>query len=531
MSITVRDLLKLPALKQSRLVAGAGGLDRIVSSISVLETVDLDMLPSTIFQNNQPNTGEIVITGFLNCTDNEKLQCALVQRLSDEGEVGIILYYVGLCVPKVGEKLKALCDALDFVLICMPEGTLSFRYSEVIYDVMEAVICDRMEEHMHFTNELLGEISRMPRRCYSVDTMLQLISKRLHVFMLLADKNFRVLNSVSWPAGADNPLESMLELGWELPSPGWEPYSPEPESFLYRLPLFSSGERQMELMLLKTGNPLRRETASEVVDLVQLAVNLWNSNHDAVEVTELIRAMVQDEPLKLRGLASIFGVNTAALHVMGILRPQSLWDSAAADQVKCGLREILAAHFDAVVVGTYEGAVMFFTSPFPSLAEEQQITGYILGLLDHLALHATLTWCTQLDNTTQVAKCYELHQAFLNDARNIYPTQRVFHRHELEFAQRCRNLISQGEDALQLYLRILDQISQKTEGDDFIETLSVFLLDTDSSLTETSRRMYLHKNTIKYRIRRCSDLVGYRIGTLPETIPLYTALAVRRMLA
>lgn len=530
MSITARDLLKLPALKQSKLVAGAGGLDRIVSSISVLETVELDMLPSIIFQNDQPNTGEIVITGFLNCADDEALQCALVQRLSDVGEVGIILYYVGLCVPKVGEKLKALCDALDFVLICMPEGTLSFRYSEVIYDVMEAVICDRME-YMHFTNELLGEISRMPRHRYSVDTMLQLISKRLHVFMLLTDRSFRVLNSVSWPADADNPLEALLERGRELPPPGWEPYSPEPGSFLYRLPLFSSGEKRMELLLLKAGNPLRRETASEVVDLVQLAVNLWNSNHDAVEVTELIRAIVQDEPLKMRGLAGIFGVDVSALHVMGILRPKTPWDAAAADQVKCGLQEILAPHFDAVVVGVYEGAVMFFTNPFPSLVEKQQITDYILGLLDHLALCATLTWCTQLDNTTQVAECYELHQAFLNDARNIYPTQRVFHRHELEFAQRCRNIISQGEDALRLYLRILDQISQKTEGDDFIETLSVFLLDTDSSLTETSRRMYLHKNTIKYRIRRCSDLVGYRIGSLPETMPLYTALAIRRMLA
>ena len=40
MSVTVADLLKLPSLRQAKVIGGAKGLGKTVSSISVLESVD-----------------------------------------------------------------------------------------------------------------------------------------------------------------------------------------------------------------------------------------------------------------------------------------------------------------------------------------------------------------------------------------------------------------------------------------------------------------------------------------------------------
>lgn len=39
MSVTVADLLKLPSLRQAKVIGGAKGLGKTVSSISVLESV------------------------------------------------------------------------------------------------------------------------------------------------------------------------------------------------------------------------------------------------------------------------------------------------------------------------------------------------------------------------------------------------------------------------------------------------------------------------------------------------------------
>ena len=100
MSVTIADLLRLPCLSEAEVVAGKSGLNKIVSSISVLEYANMGSLLDEFFNNNEFNGGELVITGFTNIKDDVDAQCANIQRLNDVGEVGIILYYVGIFCPR-----------------------------------------------------------------------------------------------------------------------------------------------------------------------------------------------------------------------------------------------------------------------------------------------------------------------------------------------------------------------------------------------------------------------------------------------
>ena len=42
--------------------------------------------------------------------------------------------------------------------------------------------------------------------------------------------------------------------------------------------------------------------------------------------------------------------------------------------------------------------------------------------------------------------------------------------------------------------------------------------------------MFLHKNTVKYRLQRIADRLGFVPGELPESMPLFTACALGRLL-
>ena len=66
MNVTVEDLLRLPALRHAKVLGGAGGLHKVVSSISVLESIDPKVLISEVFPKDTSYGSEIVITGFLN---------------------------------------------------------------------------------------------------------------------------------------------------------------------------------------------------------------------------------------------------------------------------------------------------------------------------------------------------------------------------------------------------------------------------------------------------------------------------------
>ena len=143
MSVTVSDLLKLPSLRQAKVLGGAGGLQKVVSSISVLESIDPGVLVNEVFPHDKYSGSEIVITGFLNCIDDVDLQCSNLMRLIDGGEVGLVLYYVGVYLPRVDQRLIDIANERDFVLICMPEGQRHLRYSDLITDVTECIYRDR----------------------------------------------------------------------------------------------------------------------------------------------------------------------------------------------------------------------------------------------------------------------------------------------------------------------------------------------------------------------------------------------------
>lgn len=217
MSVTVSDLLKLPSLKPARVLAGAGGLSRTVAYVSVLEYANPQILEDDLFPGDTYSGSEIVITGFMNNPADERLQCAVVRRLAEAGEVGLILYYVGVYVPAVPEEMKRIADEKDFVLIQMPEKRMDFRYGEAICEIMERIVRDRMVNPA-FVNELLEQVSRLPRHQRTVDTMLKMLSERMMASFLLTDGSLRVLNEATWPHSLGKTLRDFLEAG-NLPEP------------------------------------------------------------------------------------------------------------------------------------------------------------------------------------------------------------------------------------------------------------------------------------------------------------------------
>ena len=106
----------------------------------------------------------------------------------------------------------------------------------------------------------------------------------------------------------------------------------------------------------------------------------------------------------------------------------------------------------------------------------------------------------------------------------------MFLQGELEFAALCRKRINEGESAALQRTLPLSALQSDREYQDLLHTVCVYLLDCDSSVTRTAEALYLHKNTIKYRLQRISDLLGFRLGKMPETIDLYRSAAIYRLL-
>ncbi len=92
-------------------------------------------------------------------------------------------------------------------------------------------------------------------------------------------------------------------------------------------------------------------------------------------------------------------------------------------------------------------------------------------------------------------------------------------------------MVSQGEDEVERCMDCLKGLWGDEEETSLSETLSVYLLDGDASAAKTANLLYVHKNTVKYRIQRITDILGHRPDKMPEGMEIYQAVAICRLLA
>lgn len=530
MSVTVADLLKLPSLRNAHLVAGRGGVEKPVSSISVLEYADPDPIQNELFQNVEFYGSEIVITGFMNIPRNVEAQCINIRRLAAAGEVGLILFYVGVFMPKVDQALLDLADELDFPLIVMPEHQMSQRYSEVICEVMETIFKDQ-NSAAGLVGDILQRISLLPEHQRTMDAVLRLLSDRIRASAALADSSRHVLSAANWPRTLELKPEEVLPALSVLPESYGAPMELEDgSSLLYRCTLSDTVTSGMELFLRKEGSPLPPETVRQSAEVVRLSVNLWSRGHDREVMGELVRAILRDEPLKMRRLADIFSVDVASIHSMWLLHSVPGQEERSGREVLPLAEEILSHACNTLVVDHYEGDLVIFMDWAETAPGAASMAEAFCGQLRAVGSEAILTICQDLPTTADVRRAYLTIRDSLEDAVRIWPGRRYYTLQEMTFAQTCRETVDQGEEAIARAVSPLVSLQRHREGAELVRTLQVYLLDSGSSVAQSAELLFLHKNTVKYRMQQINGRLGHPAGKLPEMFALYTACAVERLL-
>ncbi len=522
MSVTIMDLLKLPCLRNAKVVGGESGINRIVSSVSVLEYTDPTLVQQDFFKQNDFFGNEIVISGFINIKDNIPAQYANIQRLAAVGEVGLILFYVGIFMPSVDRSLIQLADSLGFPLIVMPENRIDLRYSEVICEVMEAIFNDNSNAG-NLVGDILEQMSLLPNHQRSIDAVLRLVSDRVRTSLILTDASLRTLGAAPWPRGMSWHPDEWLRESTEA----MEYASAEEARNVYHLRIQPANSSPMQLHVFKEGAALGSDVLRHMSEVVQLSVNLWSRQHAEVVVSELVHAIIRDEPIKMRRIADIFHIDVASLNTMWILHTTNIVPSHLLDSV----RNLARPYSHSLVADIYEGEIVLFMSGFPTQRDSQTLAEAIRQLFAEQGFALTLLASNRLSNTADVRAAYLMLHANLEDTRKILPHRNQYTQSDMALARDCRGKVNEGEKALDEAMSPLRYLAGEKDAQLLEETLATFLLDVDGSITQAAAQLFVHKNTIKYRLQKISDRIGFDLSHLPELQSLYLAIALWRLLA
>ena len=507
MSLTVRKVLELPSLRGARFIAGKNALERTVSSVSVLEYATPNETQNRLFEAINFEGNELVITAFATIHDDIEAQKNVILRLAEAGEVGILLYYVGTFVPYIAEEVAATAESLNFALIEMPHS-ISLRYSDAISEISEAIIKEESQES-NFVAEILEDVSILSPELRSVSTVLRMLRDRLRASLILSDTNGNVINISTFPHGRENELKNHFEMS-----------SLDSSWYVYNTDIHGKGLKTLRLTIIReNGSALLNHQITMTVETLHLFLVIWSPNHGEAVIAELVRAILQDESLKMRRLAAMFSIDVKSLDIMFVMRCRGNMEMLLNE-----IRKELSPFIARPVMNIYEGSIVLFLA---SGIGNDQIEAICALLADKDCL---LIRAFNLKDTSEVRQAFLEIQPTMDFAYRVY-RKNILNLVDLQLINYFLSVIGKGEEEINKVLSPLKILEEAEDAGILIDTLETFILDADLSTLNTSQYLNVHNNTVKYRIKRISSIMHADITKAPQSIMLYRALMMKRILS
>ena len=510
MSITVKDCLGTKALKSARVVAGEKGLDKIVTSVSVIEYADYDALTDDYFLGN-----ELLISAFTSIKDDVEAQCRIIKRLHEVGEVGLVLYYVGVFVKNIDKRLIKTADELGFPLICMPEGVLGLRYSEALGEIFSLIYRDEMREK-DFVSEIMKMVAQFPERQRTLQSVLRVISDKLRLTVALSDYSLTKCIVASWPMWTNWDKEDVL-------------------SKIKNEEVTTKKIRQKEypdiyFSFLGDGKLPTEERQDEIIEAVSMVMSTWHLGFYEEDRNDLIRTILNDDPIKMRQISERLHFDIQSIHTMWIVVSEESTKNALI-QIEALIRMYLKRNEKNMLVDSFDDTVVAFMDDAPFKELDANLAEDFFKEIKGHGNNVKLIVCNHLMNTSDVRKAYLQASEHWKTTLKIYPNKYIYTQRMIQFGEECEQEIGKGEEHVEIILKPIEALEMAEEGEELLKTIKVFLLDADGSTKITGDKLFIHKNTVNYRMNKIKNILGYDVTKMPEAYALYRAVAIHRILS
>lgn len=509
MSITVKDCLDTKALKAAKVVAGEKGLDKIVTSVSVIEYADYDALTDDYFLGN-----ELLISAFTSIKDDVDAQCRIIRRLHEVGEVGLVLYYVGVFVKGIDKRLIDTADELGFPLICMPEGVLGLRYSEALGEIFSLINKEEPKEK-GFVSDVMKIVAQFPERQRSLQSVLRIISDKLRLTVALSDYSLTKCIISSWPMWIEWNKEDILsmvrnnEVLTKIIS-----HKQYPDIFVSFI-----GEDKLPTL----------DEQELVAEAIGMVMSTWHLGFYEEDRNDLIRAILNDDPIKMRQISERIHFDIKSIHTMWIIVMKD-GDKNDLVRLEAITRMYLKRNDKNMLVDSFDDTVVAFMDDAPFKELDANLTEEFMDEISNLGNDFKIIVHNLLINTTDVRNAYTQTMEHWKTAAKVYPEKNILTQRMIQFGKECEEDVMRGEEHLESILKPIEILGEGEEGDDLIKTIKVFLLDADSNTKTTGDHLFVHKNTVNYRMNKIKKILGFDATKMPEAYALYKAVAIHRIL-
>jgi purine catabolism regulator len=535
--LRVREVLEAPCLAHARVLAGAGGLDRIVQRLNVMEVPDI--LPWV-----KPH--ELLLTTGYPIREDPKALVKLVAALDDLGLAALAIK-LHRYLDEVPAGLLEEADRRNFPIIEFPQG---IGFDDLLNEVLEtllnrqAALAARSEEvHRALVSIVLdgGDLADLAAELAAIlgdPVLVTTPDGRVVAQAGDAEETARLFTSAAFdrygrfrvetvPAGCSDHDGSDHDCCAVVPIVAGRVDHGRIVTFS-RTPISAADVHCLE----------RAATVAALAVTKGLAVAAVEDKYRADFLRDLVTGRVEDVPAAVAHAGSLgWDVDRPLIVAVAELDPGQVSASVSGMQLR-PVQERFATAWQTVMRGRDPGApvasfntevVVLLGAPDGDLSRlVSELDRQVAGDRGGGRLSFSLGMSRVAGSAGDLPRAYEQARTAVRIGRRLQgPGARV--TFDQLGAYRLLALIPDSGELRGYVLDVLGELAGDTsDAADLRHTLEV-LLDTNSNVAETARRLHFHYNTLRYRIEKLERLVGPFTTNSALRLDLSLALRVREM--
>lgn len=526
MGITVRDTLQIGGLREATVLAGHKGLDRLVEFVDVMEMPDVE---------EWVKPGMMLLTTFYAIRSDPQAQVDLVRIMAQRGAAALVLeptLYLG----EVPQEILAAADTWNLPVLQVPP---SVSWIQISTPVLGA-ITNSQAAALKASEEIRREMTAVVLEGKGLSAITDLLSKWVELPVAILLEGGELL-------ARSLPPSSRAE---ERP-----PSLGDAHTWLIRV-----GKQVLGYLAVWNGGANLDELQAAAVDTCLTTAALELMKQRAIEETETrLRAELLEDFLdgqftsehSITSRASRFGwdfrhkrlvmvadidqfeqycltnAHKGEEHVQQV--KNAVWKLVSqAVRRQAGEKTILEPVSDSIII----------LPEFPG-APPHEIVPHSLALahavMENLrAAPAGITMSIGIgrpcSHFRDLPRSYRQAKEALRIGAAAYGQGRITPYDELG-VYRLLALLEGHEELRQFYeetIAPLDRHDRKNRTS-LAETLDAFLR-YDGNVTRTARALYVHRNTLKYRLARIREILGDNLHDGEKKLRLMLALKIKRLL-
>ncbi|MEH7120248.1 PucR family transcriptional regulator [Neobacillus vireti] len=529
----IYELLTIPDLNGMQIIAGESGKENEVASVNMMDAPDIIQFL---------NKNEFLITTAYHLKDQPHLLTELVKAMSKQGCAGLGIKTKRF-LNKIPDETITLANELSLPIIELPFdlslGQIVNITFHTILDKRAAELKLVLETHKQFTNIIM--------QGKGVQSLLQVLSHMIKRPVQLIDQFFKPISqpimNIDFPAL----LEGIL-----IPSVRSFPITfsfISTKKICTLFPVNINEKKNGFLMIIgeieKTDQLtlLTIEQAANVISFALMKENALKQHERSIRNDFYLHFLdgtfaSQEEII---GRASEFSLHQNQMYICAVgkidgnlLHPTYTQRHEKEDDVFDLIERELSAYPQKIhFFKKGDSCILLFevqehNLPPAFYAESclSQIQEKVSNYLSNTISFGVSTLCQNFlhtkDGYTEAADA--LAQGKLSKKTEYIQTY-----HTKDIMELLRQIPL--EDLKNFYSFTLNgfNTTKIEEAQSLLETLSVYL-ETHCQISETAKRLFVHRNTVVYRIEKCEEILGKSLKDSETTLQIRIALRIKSLL-